>query len=98
MTNYRDKRDFIFTSERDRYSESAMVMEEEIAKNNIEREEIINYMGKTTTKLRIRKAPNTNSEIVKIVDKGTMLEYTIINNGWAHLTDGNYCMAEFLEK
>lgn len=51
--------------------------------------------GTTTVKLRIRKVPN--GEIVRVVSKDTMLEFTEIKDGWAHLTDGNYCMVKFLD-
>ena len=51
--------------------------------------------GTTTVKLRIRKVPN--GEIIRVVSKGTMLEFMEIKDGWAHLTDGNYCMVKFLD-
>ena len=51
--------------------------------------------GTTTVKLRIRKVPN--GEIVRVVSKGTMLEFIEVKDGWAHLIDGNYCMVKFLD-
>ena len=51
--------------------------------------------GTTTVKLRIRKVPN--GEIVRVVSKGTTLEFIEVKDGWAHLIDGNYCMVKFLD-
>lgn len=54
------------------------------------------FTGKTKVLLNIRENPN--GKIVRTEKEGTILEYTTIKDGWAHLTDGNYCMEEYLEK
>lgn len=70
------------------------VMEEKTESAAIEEKPKV-QKGTTTVKLRIRKVPN--GEIVRVVSKGTMLEFTEIKDGWAHLIDGNYCMVKFLD-
>lgn len=52
------------------------------------------HKGKTITKLRIRKMPN--GKVVKIVPVNTVLEWTSVNAEWLQLTDGNYCLKEFV--
>lgn len=52
------------------------------------------HKGKTTVKLRIRKMPN--GKVVKIVPVNTILEWIGVNAEWLQLTDGNYCLKEFV--
>ena len=52
------------------------------------------HKGKTISKLRIRKMPN--GKVVRIVPKNTILEWEHTNAEWLQLTDGNYCLKEFV--
>lgn len=54
---------------------------------------------KTTTNLNLRKEPNTDSEIIKVIPKGTELKKYSEENGWAKVKEGEdlgYVSAEFL--
>ena len=79
-----EREDFTFIPE-----EEELVMEE----NTDVAAEI--QVGITTARLRIRKEPK--GEIVYIAEKGELIEFSEIEDGWAHLLDGNYCMAKFLD-
>lgn len=63
----------------------------------IEKKNIIEKEGKVKVRLNIRKAPNLQAEVVRIEEPGKVLKYTQIKDEWAHLIDGNYCMAKFLD-
>ena len=54
---------------------------------------------KTTANLNLRKEPNTDSEIIKVISKGTELKKYSEENGWAKVKvqeDVGYVSAEFL--
>ena len=54
---------------------------------------------KTTTNLNLRKEPTTDSEIIKVIPKGTELKKYLEENGWAKVKVGEdigYVSAEFL--
>lgn len=54
---------------------------------------------KTTTNLNLRKEPTTDSEIIKVISKGTELKKYSEENGWAKVKEGEdigYVSAEFL--
>ena len=54
---------------------------------------------KTTTNLNLRKEPNTDSEIIKVIPRGTELKKYAEENGWAKVKVGDdigYVSAEFL--
>lgn len=50
----------------------------------------------TTIRLNIRKAPNRDSEVLRIVNKNDILEYTSIKNGWVRLKGAGYVMEQFV--
>lgn len=50
----------------------------------------------TTSKLNVRKTPKLDSEILRIVSKGDILEYTSIKNGWVRLKGTGYVMEQFV--
>lgn len=54
---------------------------------------------KTTTNVNLRKEPNTDSEIIKVISEGTELKKYSEENGWAKVKEGEdlgYVSAEFL--
>ncbi len=54
---------------------------------------------KTTTNVNLRKGPNTDSEIIKVISKGTELKKYSEEDGWAKVKYGEeigYVSAEFL--
>ena len=51
----------------------------------------------TTARLNVRKSANRDSEILRIVDRNDILEYTLIKNGWVRLKCAGYVMEEFVE-
>ncbi len=54
---------------------------------------------KITTNVNLRKEPNTDSEIIKVISKGTELKKYSEENGWAKVKAGEdvgYVSAEFL--
>ena len=54
---------------------------------------------KTTANVNLRKEPNTDSEIIKLLSKGTELKKYVEENGWAQVKVGEdvgYVSAEFL--
>lgn len=50
----------------------------------------------TTARLNVRKLANRESEVLRIVDKGDILEYTSIKNGWVRLKGTGYVMEQFV--
>ena len=48
-------------------------------------------------RLNIRKSPSMTSEVLRIVNRGDVLEYTSIKNGWVRLKGAGYVMEEFVE-
>lgn len=95
MTDYRDEQKYGFSNTWGSVVTPVMEEKEEEIRPAAVKEEPKIQKGTTTVRLRIRKAPN--GEIVRVVSKGTILEFTEIKDGWAHLTDGNYCMVKFLD-
>ena len=51
----------------------------------------------TTARLNVRKSASRESEVLRIVDKNDILEYTSIKNGWVRLNGAGYVMEEFVE-
>jgi GH25 family lysozyme M1 (1,4-beta-N-acetylmuramidase) len=47
--------------------------------------------------LRVRVAPDPQAEILRALPYDTVVEFTEIRDGWAHLTDGGWCSAQYLE-
>lgn len=50
----------------------------------------------TTFKLNVRKTPKPDSEILRVVSKGDILEYTSIRHGWVRLKGTGYVMEQFV--
>ena len=50
-----------------------------------------------TIGLRVRAAPNLQAQILRALPFGTIVEFVEIKDGWAHLTDGGWCAAQWLE-
>ena len=48
-------------------------------------------------RLNVRKSPSMTSEILRIVNRGEVLEYTSVKNGWMRLKGTGYVMEEFVE-
>ena len=48
-------------------------------------------------RLNIRKSPSMTSEVLIIVNRGDVLEYTSVKNGWVRLKGTGYVMEEFVE-
>ena len=51
----------------------------------------------TTLRLNVRKSASRDSEVLRIVDRNDILEYTSIKNGWVRLKGAGYDMEEFVE-
>ena len=51
----------------------------------------------TAARLNIRKSPSMTSEVLRIVNRGDVLEYTSVKNGWVRLKETGYVMKEFVE-
>lgn len=51
----------------------------------------------TTARLNVRKSASKESEVLRIVNKGEILEYTSVKNGWVRLKGAGYVMEEFVE-
>ena len=51
----------------------------------------------TAARLNVRKSPSMTSEVLRIVNRGDVLEYTSIKNGWVRLKGAGYVMEEFVE-
>jgi len=50
----------------------------------------------TTLRLNVRKSASRESEVLRIVNKGEILEYTSIKNGWVRLKGAGFVMEEFV--
>lgn len=50
----------------------------------------------TTARLNVRKSASRDSEVLRIVDRNDILEYTSIKNGWVRLKGAGYVMEEFV--
>jgi hypothetical protein len=51
----------------------------------------------TAARLNVRKSASRDSEVLRIVDRNDILEYTSIKNGWERLKGVGYVMEEFVE-
>ena len=51
----------------------------------------------TAARLNIRKSPSMTSEVLRIVNRGDVLEYTSVKNEWMRLKGTGYVMEEFVE-
>ena len=51
----------------------------------------------TTLRLNVRKSASRDSEVLRIVDRNDILEYTSIKNGWVRLKGAGYVMEEFVK-
>ena len=51
----------------------------------------------TAARLNVRKSASRESEVLRIVDRNDILEYTSIKNGWVRLKGAGYVMEEFVE-
>ena len=51
----------------------------------------------TAARLNIRKSPSMTSDVLRIVNRGDILEYTSIKNGWVRLKGTGYMIEEFTE-
>ena len=51
----------------------------------------------TTARLNVRKSASRDSEVLRIVDRNDILEYTSIKSGWVRLKGVGYVMEEFVE-
>jgi hypothetical protein len=47
--------------------------------------------------LRVRAAPDLQAQILRALPFDTIVEIMEIKNGWAHLADGGWCAAQWLE-
>lgn len=50
----------------------------------------------TTSKLNVRKTPHADSEILRVVSMGNILEYTSMRHGWVRLKGTGYVMEQFV--
>ena len=50
-----------------------------------------------TASLNVRKSSSRDSEVLRIVDRNDIFEYTSIKNGWVRLKGVGYVMEEFVE-
>ena len=60
-------------------------------------ENIMKNIKVTTARLNVRKSASRESEVLRIVDRNDILEYTSIKNGWVKLKGAGYVMDEFVE-
>ena len=51
----------------------------------------------TTLRLNVRKSASRDSEVLRIVDRNDILEYTSIKNGWVRLKGAGHVMEEFVK-
>jgi hypothetical protein len=47
--------------------------------------------------LRVRAAPDLQAQILRALPFGTIFEFVEIKDGWAHLADGGWCAAQWME-
>ena len=52
----------------------------------------------TATRLNVRKSAKKDSDVLRIVEKDTVLEATSTKNGWVRLKGAGYVMQEFTEE
>ena len=51
----------------------------------------------TAVRLNVRKSAKKDSDVLRIVEKDTILESTSAKNGWVRLKGAGYVMEEFVE-
>ena len=56
------------------------------------------YNKVTTSKLRVRKEPSLDGEVIKILDEGARVEVVEeLSDGWSRLIDGTFVMSKYLK-
>ena len=56
------------------------------------------YDKATTSKLRVRKDPSLDGEVIKILDEGAQVEVVEeLSDGWSRLIDGTFVMSKYLK-
>lgn len=56
------------------------------------------YDKVTTSKLRVRKEPSLDGEVIKILDEGARVEVVEeLSDGWSRLIDGTFVMSKYLK-
>lgn len=56
------------------------------------------YDKTTTSKLRVRKDPSLDGEVIKILDEGAQVEVVEeLSDGWSRLIDGTFVMSKYLK-
>ena len=56
------------------------------------------YDKATTSKLRVRKEPSLDGEVIKILDEGARVEVVEeLPDGWSRLIDGTFVMSKYLK-
>jgi hypothetical protein len=50
-----------------------------------------------TIGVRVRAAPDLQAQILRALPFGTIFEFVEIKDGWAHLADGGWCAAQWME-
>lgn len=56
------------------------------------------YNKVTTSKLRVRKDPSLDGEVIKILDEGALVEVVEeLSDGWSRLIDGTFVMSKYLK-
>lgn len=56
------------------------------------------YNKATTSKLRVRKEPSLDGEVIKILDEGARVEVVEeLSDGWSRLIDGTFVMSKYLK-
>ena len=56
------------------------------------------YDKVTTSKLRVRKEPSLDGEVIKILDEGARVEVVEeLPDGWSRLIDGTFVMSKYLK-
>lgn len=57
---------------------------------------MISKIKVTAQRLNVRKSPNKESEILRVVNKNDILESTSSKNGWYRLKGNGYVIEEFV--
>ena len=56
------------------------------------------YDKATTSKLRVRKEPSLDGEVIKILEEGARVEVVEeLPDGWSRLIDGTFVMSKYLK-
>ena len=56
------------------------------------------YNKVTISKLRVRKEPSLDGEVIKILDEGARVEVVEeLSDGWSRLIDGTFVMSKYLK-